>query len=86
VTISLRIYGWADQYGIGKTQAGLVAVDRLRLLSQAILIETDPDDDSIARENACRGWPERLVNPKGEPCDWVVIPIGERLSARTLFP
>jgi hypothetical protein len=87
-TINLRTYGWAEEYVFGRTQAGLVAVrtaakrrpadvDRPRPLSQAILIETDPDDDSLALENASRGWPARLANPKGEPRDYVVIPVGE---------
>ena len=84
--INLRIFGWAEEYVFGRTQAGLVAVqaaarrrparvDRPRPFSQVILIETDPDDDSLARDNLRRGWPARLASPEGEPRDYVVIPV-----------
>jgi hypothetical protein len=91
--LNLRTYGWAEEYVFGKTQASLVEtqtaarrrpadVDRPRPFSQAILIEPDDDDDSLVRENLGRGWPGRLPNGKGEPRDYVVIPIGEHEGKR----
>jgi hypothetical protein len=86
--INLRTYGWAEEYVFGETQAALVAVRksarqrptdviRPRPFSQAILIEPDPDDDSLARDNVRRGWPAQLTNAEGEVRDYVVIPVGE---------
>jgi Protein of unknown function (DUF4238) len=91
--INLRTYGWAEDYVFGETQADLVAVRRaarqrpaevIRPLpfSQAILIEPDPDDDSLARENLSRGWPGQLPNQNGERRDYVVIPVGESEGPR----
>jgi hypothetical protein len=86
--INLRTYGWAEEYVFGETQAALVAVRkaarqgpadvvRPRPFCEAILIELDPDDDSLARENLSRGWPAHLSSDNGELRDYVVIPIGE---------
>lgn len=86
--LNLRTYGWAEAYVFGETQAALVAVRnaarrrpaeviRPRPFSGAILIDRDPDDDSLAHENLSRGWPAYLANGDGEPRDYVVIPIGE---------
>jgi hypothetical protein len=86
--INLRTYGWAEEYVFGETQAALVAVrkaarerpadvNRPRPFCEAILIELDPGDDSLARENLSRAWPAYLPNGNGEPRDYVVIPIGE---------
>lgn len=86
--INLRTYGWAEEYVFGETQAALVAVrtaarrcpgDVIRPLpfTQAILIEPDPDDDSLARDNLHRGWPAQLTNREGEVRDYVVIEVGE---------
>jgi len=91
--INLRTYGWAEEYVYGETQADLVSVRRaarqfpaevIRPLpfSQAIFIEPDPDDDSLARENLNRGWPGQLPNQSGEPRDYVVIPVGESEGPR----
>jgi uncharacterized protein DUF4238 len=91
--INLRTYGWAEEYVFGESQAALVAVRTAarqrpadvvcpRPFSQAILIETDPDDDSLARENLRRGWPAQLTNPNGELRDYVVIPVGESEGQR----
>ena len=91
--INLRTYGWAEEYVYGETQADLVSVRRaarqrpaevIRPLpfSQAIFIEPDPDDDSLARENLNRGWPGQLPNQTGEPRDYVVIPVGESEGPR----
>lgn len=86
--INLRTYGWAEEYVFGETQAALVAVRkaarqrpadvvRPRPFCEAILIELDPDDDSLARENLNRGWPAHCPSGDGELRDYVVIPIGE---------
>lgn len=91
--LNLRTYGWSEEYVFGKTQATLVAtqraarrrpadVDRPRPFCQVILIEPDVEDDSLVRENLRRGWPGRLPNAKGEPRDYVVIPIGESEGKR----
>jgi hypothetical protein len=86
--INLRTYGWAEEYVFGETPAALVAVRRTarqrptdvvrpQPFCEAILIELDPDDDSLARENRSRGWPAQLTNGNGELRDYVVIPIGD---------
>ena len=91
--INLRTYGWAEGYVFGETQAAVVAVRtaarrspadvvRPRPFSQTVLVEPDPDDDSLARQNLARGWPPQLANSDGEPRDYVVIPIGESEGAR----
>lgn len=86
--INLRTYGWAEEYVFGETQAALVAVRtaahqrpadviRPRPFSQAIGIEPDPDDDSLARENLRCGWPAQITNSKGEIRDYMVFEVGE---------
>lgn len=66
----------------GETQAALVAVrtaarqrpaDVVRPLplTQAIMIEPDPDDDSLGRDNLRRGWPAQVTNAEGEVRDYV---------------
>jgi Protein of unknown function (DUF4238) len=86
--INLQIYGWADRYVFGKTQAGLVAlqalarrrpaaVDRPRPFCQAIMIRPDPEDDHLARANVARGWPAYVANDAGERRDYVVIEVGK---------
>jgi Protein of unknown function (DUF4238) len=93
--INLRTYGWAEEYVFGETQAALVAVRkaarqrpadvvRPQPFSAAILIELDPDDDSLARENLSRGWPAQLTNGNGELRDYVVIPVGEGEGRRRM--
>jgi hypothetical protein len=83
-TINLRTYGWADEYVFGRTQDALAAVRtaarrrpadvvRPKPFTQVALLETDPDDDSLAEANRRRGWPPRLRNHSGELRDYVVI-------------
>jgi hypothetical protein len=84
-TINLRMYGWADEYVFAKTQDALVAVRtaarrrpadviRPKPFTQVALLEPDPDDNSLAEVNRRRGWPPQLLNERGEPRDYVVIP------------
>jgi uncharacterized protein DUF4238 len=91
--INLRTYGWAEEYVFGETQAALVAVRtaarrrpadviRPRPFSQAIGIEPDPDDDSLARENLRRGWPAQITNSEGEIRDYMVFEVGESEGRR----
>jgi len=84
-TINLRTYGWADEYVFGRTQDALVAVRmpsrrrpadviRPKPFTQVVLLEPDPDDNSLAEANVRRGWPSYLPNERGELCDYIVIP------------
>ena len=83
-TINLHTYGWADRHVFGATHETLLAVRtasrqrpadviRPKPFCQINLIEPDPDDDSLARENARRGWPEQLEG-NGKTYDYIVIP------------
>ncbi len=83
-TINLRTYGWADEYVFGKTQNALVAtcvasrrrpmdVIRPKPFNQLVLLEPDPDDDSLADEHRRKGWPPQ-VRKDGELRDYIVIP------------
>ncbi len=83
--LNLRTLGWADEYVFAKRQATL---DNLRATArrrpgdvirpkqfcEVILLELDPDDQSLAVENARRGWPKYLRGPDGELRDYLVIP------------
>jgi len=84
-TINLRTYGWADEYVYGRTQGALVAVRtasrrrptdviRPKPFTQVALLESDPDDNSLAETNRRRGWPAQLPNAQGELCDYIVVP------------
>lgn len=84
-TLNLRIYGWADKHVFAKTQMTLDAtriasrrrpadVIRPRPFCEVELLELDPTDDSLAKENARRGWPPQLRNEDGELRDYIVIP------------
>lgn len=84
-TLNLRTYGWAAKHLFGKTQAALDAtrvasrrrpadVIRPKPFCEVVLLETDPADDSLAKENARRGWPAYLRNEDGQPRDYIVIP------------
>jgi hypothetical protein len=84
-TINLRTFGWADEYVFGKTQDTLVAVRlasrqrpadviRPKPFSEVVLIEADPDDNSLIEMNLRkRGHPPRL-RQQGRVFDYVVIP------------
>lgn len=83
--INLRTYGWASEYVFGTSQEALAALRRtVRARPGAVkrpkpfcfvaLIESDPDDDSLAVENQRRGWPEQLPDEAGQLHDYLVIP------------
>lgn len=83
--LNLRTYGWADEYVFARTQETLVVmrkaarkraadVVRPKPYSQTILLEPDPDDNSLAEANVHRGWPPYMPNERAEPCDYIVIP------------
>jgi hypothetical protein len=83
--LNLRTLGWADEYVFAKRQATL---DRLRAAArrrpadvirpkpfcEVVLLELDPDDPSLAADNARRGWPAHIRNDAGELRDYLVIP------------
>lgn len=83
--INLRTYGWANDYVFGTSQEALAALRRsARARPEAVkrpkpfcfvaLIETDPDDDSLAEKNRRRGWPAQLRDEAGRLHDYLVIP------------
>jgi hypothetical protein len=84
-TINLRTFGWADEYVFGKTQATLEGVRlasrrrsadviRPKPFSEVVLIEADPDDNSLVEMNLRkRGYPAQLQD-QGRVFDYVVIP------------
>lgn len=72
--INLRTYGWADRFVFGATPTVLEglrerareepeAVKEPRPFRNVVLIERDPDDDSIAQEHRARGWPPYIREP-----------------------
>lgn len=83
--LNLRTYGWADSYVFAARQDHL---DRVRVAARrwpdraagprpfcsVALIELDPEDDSLARENQRRGWPAHLRGDDGRGYDYIVIP------------
>jgi hypothetical protein len=84
--LNLRTLGWADEYVFAKRQTTLDSlrttarrrpgdVIRPRPFCEVVLIELDPDDSSLAVENARRGWPPYLRGQDGEPRDYLVIPM-----------
>jgi hypothetical protein len=86
--INLRTYGWARNHVFAANQGTLDAVRvasrrrpanviRPKTFSQVFLLEPDPDDKSLANENLRRGWPRMLPNDRGEPRDYIVIPIDQ---------
>lgn len=87
-TINLRTLGWADEYTFAKTQATLDGVRlasrrrpadviRPKAFSEVVLIEADPDDNSLVKMNLRkRGYPARLQD-QGRVLDYVVIPTDE---------
>ena len=83
--LNLRTLGWAAEYVFAKRQATLDGlrvtarrrprdVIRPRPFCQVILLELDPDDQSLSAENTRRGWPPYLPGQDGEPRDYLVIP------------
>lgn len=81
--INRRTVAWAERFLYGASEDPLrAAIDyasrdelshlRPRPQRQPHLIERDPDDDSIARENEQRGWP-RTVFHNGVEFDYVVF-------------
>jgi hypothetical protein len=88
MAINLRTYGWADDFIFGATQDLVTAVRRAakarppavirqKPMSHVVLLNPDPDDDSIARANRARGWPERLLH-EGAYHDYIVVPHDRR--------
>ena len=86
-TINLRTHGWADKYVFGKRQDTLVAVRqavkrrpvdviRPKPFTQLVLLEPDPDDNSLAEAHLHQGWPPQ-VRKDGELRDDIVIPCDE---------
>lgn len=84
-TINLRTLGWAHEHVFAKHQSALDAVRvasrrrpsdvvRPRPFTQVFLVEPDPDDDSLIKENLRRGWPRQLPNEQDQLCDYIVIP------------
>ncbi|MGA2163217.1 MAG: DUF4238 domain-containing protein [Solirubrobacteraceae bacterium] len=84
--INLRTYGWARSHVFARSQITLDAVRvasrrqpanviRPKPFSQVFLLDPDPDDKSLGNENLRRGWPPMLPNDKGEPRDYIVIPV-----------
>jgi hypothetical protein len=91
MAVNLRTYGWADEYIFGPTQQAVVDVRiaakssparviRQKPLNHVSLIEPDPTDDSLVRENLVRGWPAR-VSQDGTDYDYVVIPHDKEAAA-----
>lgn len=84
--VNLRTYGWAVDHIFGGSQEVATRTRRHakkiagRLprpvpSKQVMLIEADPDDESLARANAARGWPPWLP-VEGRPHDYVVVESG----------
>jgi hypothetical protein len=70
--LNLRTYGWADKLIFGATQDAIVRVRkdakrqpqlvvRPQPTCSVVLIERDPDDDTLAREHFARGWDPYMV-------------------------
>jgi hypothetical protein len=91
---NLRLYGWADEYIFGQSQEVVVkvrqaakatpaAVIRQKPLHHVVLLDPDPEDDSLERENQQRGRPPRLLY-EGVEHDYVVVPHdkGAKIHAR----
>lgn len=83
-TINLRTYGWAKGYVYARSEKTLTEVRmaagrrptdviRPKVFCQVALLEPDPEDDSLAEANICRGWPARLRKRSGAVRDYVVI-------------
>jgi hypothetical protein len=84
-TINLRTYGWADEYLFARTQDALAEVRkaakrrpgdvvRPKPFARVVLLDRDPDDNSLAEENIRRGWPPWLSDEAGDPHDYMIIP------------
>ena len=82
-TINLRMYGWADQFIFGHSQALVTDVRRLAKLrprrvphpqppAQVVILEAAPSDTSLADVHRAKGWPPYLI-ADGTLHDYVVI-------------
>jgi hypothetical protein len=82
--LNLRTYGWASEYIFGTGQplvTGVRAAAKARPSyvvrpkphRHVMMIDPDPEDDSLAMANQRRGWPPRLVY-EGVAHDYVVVP------------
>lgn len=93
--INLRTYGWAEGYIYGRTQHLLSETRRLarhhpqdvirrRPHHNVVVLERDPDDESLAEMHRRRGEPPYFPH-EGVPHDYVLVKEGENTAKAIAF-